>query len=187
MLVEIIAPTYDRTLPLITLIASLENQTDKDWGLNIVVDGDCGVAEAISKLFGSERVKITYTGQRYNDWGHTPREIGKQASEAEYVLMSGDDNYYVPSLVAEIRKAAEDKPGMIYWDMVHSHYNYDFFRCSPGFNAIDMGAFATRSDLAKQIKLKTSYAADGEFIEEFKQRFPNERIVKINHVLFVHN
>ena len=187
MLIEIIAPTYDRTLPLITLISSLENQTDEDWGLNIVVDGDCGVADSIAKLFGSSRVKVTYTGQRYNDWGHTPREMGKQASEADYVVMTGDDCYYVPSFVSELRKAAEDKPGMIYWDMVHSHYNYDFFRCSPGFNAIDMGAFATRSDLAKQIKLNTSYAADGEFVEEFKQRFPNEKIVKINHVLFVHN
>lgn len=189
MLVEIIAPTYDRTLPLITLIASLENQTEEDWGLNIVVDNEenVGVAKPIADLFGGSRVRVTYAGQRYNDWGHTPREIGKQASEADYVVMGGDDNYYVPSFVAELKKAAEDKPGMIYWDMVHSHYNYDFFRCSPGLNAIDMGAFATRTDLAKQIKLNTSYAADGEFVEDFKRMFPNERIVKINHVLFVHN
>jgi hypothetical protein len=101
--------------------------------------------------------------------------------------MTGDDNYYVPTFVKELKGAVKDSPGMVYWDMVHSHYDYQLFICSPGFNQIDIGAFATRSDLAKQIKLNTSYAADGEFVEEFKLKFPSEKIVKINKVLYVHN
>jgi len=50
-----------------------------------------------------------------------------------------------------------------------------------------MGAFATHRDLAQQIKLGTDFAADGWFVEHFKQKFPEQRIVKINKVLFVHN
>jgi hypothetical protein len=50
-----------------------------------------------------------------------------------------------------------------------------------------MGAFATRNDLAQQIVLNTSYAADGEYVEEFKIKFPQENIIKIPKVLYVHN
>jgi hypothetical protein len=64
---------------------------------------------------------------------------------------------------------------------------YTFFKTALWMNQIDIGAFATRADIAKQIKLKTSYAADGEFIEEFKVRFPDFNSVKINKVLYVHN
>jgi hypothetical protein len=50
-----------------------------------------------------------------------------------------------------------------------------------------MGAFATRRDIAQTLKLNTTYAADCEYIEEFKFRHPTEWIAKIQKVLFVHN
>jgi hypothetical protein len=50
-----------------------------------------------------------------------------------------------------------------------------------------MGAFATRTDLAKQIYLGIAYSADGMFIETFKKKFPSQGIHKIDKVLFVHN
>jgi hypothetical protein len=136
-----------------------------------------------------KRIRVLYLDKRYNDWGHTPRELGKQQCRGKYVIMSGDDNYYVPTFVSEFEKTINSytQPGMIYWDMVHSHYDYSYFKCSPGFNQIDMGAFATRNDLAQQIVLNTSYAADGEYVEEFKIKFPQENIIKIPKVLYVHN
>jgi hypothetical protein len=50
-----------------------------------------------------------------------------------------------------------------------------------------MGAFATRKDLAKQIFLGVRYDADGWFVHQFNEKFPNEIVKKINKVLFVHN
>src|SRR5690606_32897439 len=100
---------------------------------------------------------------------------------------SGDDNYYIPTFINELTIASETNPGMIYWDMVHSHYKYSYFKCLPAFNQIDMGAFATRTDLAKQIKLGTSYAADVTFVEDFNKKFLDENIKKIEKVLFIHN
>jgi len=186
--VEFIIPTFSRTVPLLSMLASLEAQTSRHWRANVVIDTDHGgVAEEIIKHIASDNIYFTYTGKQYNDFGHTPRQMGKQKSKADYIIMTGDDNYYVPTCVDEILKAAKDSPGMIYWDMVHSHYDYHYFKTSPGYNQIDMGAFATRRDLAHQIKLNTSYAADGEFVEEFKDRFITEGIVKIDKVLFVHN
>ena len=194
MLVEFILPTFDRIDPLRVCLSSLKAQTNPDWMATVVIDdnGYFGHENAINIIrelnaTGIPKIQYFLSGKRYNDWGHTPRELGKQASTANYICMGGDDNYYTPNFVEELYKATGDKPGMVYWDMVHSHYDYSYFKCSPNFNQIDMGAFATRVDLAQQIPLGTEYAADGLFIEEFKKRFPYEEIVKIDKVLFIHN
>ena len=186
MTVDFIIPTYDRKNALICMLSSLVAQSSNNWKASVVIDREFDTFDTDSICLHSN-INYCYTGKRWNDWGHTPREIGKQRSECDYIIMTGDDNYYTPNFVAELEKTSLSSPGMIYWDMVHSHYDYTCFSCKPAFNQIDMGAFATRRDLAQQITLGTSYAADGEFVEEFKRRFPQEKIVKINKVLFVHN
>jgi glycosyltransferase involved in cell wall biosynthesis len=188
MLVEIIIPTYNRLAPLKCMLASLVAQTNGNWGANVVIDNPDDIETTnLVKSFNDTRIRWTKLEVRSNDWGHTPREIGKQASEAEYIIMSGDDNYYTPTFVDELQKASSSWPGVIYWDMVHSHYDYAYFKCSPAYNQIDMGAFATRKDIAHSIKLNTSYAADGEYIESIKSKYPWEKLEKIEKVLFVHN
>lgn len=183
-LIEFIIPTYNKVNELKCMLASLIAQTSKNWRATVVVDG--GNKEMIDIII-HPNIRYLQLDKRYNDWGQTPRDIGKQNSQAAYVVMTGDDNYYVPTCVDEIIKAAETNPGMIYWDMVHSHYDYHYFKCSPAYNQIDIGSFATRVDIAHQIKLNTSYAADGEFVEEYKRRFLSENIVKIEKILYVHN
>jgi hypothetical protein len=170
------------------MIASMLAQTDPDWGIHVIIDNpeDTEISNLIDS-FNDKRIRWTKLLERFNDWGHTPREFGKQLSQADYIIMSGDDNYYTPNLVESIRRATDDRPVMVYWDMVHSHYDYSYFKCSPAFNQIDMGAFATRRDIAQSIKLGTDYAADGRFVELIVTAHPNERITKIEKVLFVHN
>lgn len=189
MLVDFIIPTYNRPAPLKCMLASLVAQTDGHWGANVVIDGTDHLNETLEviKSINDSRITYTVTDKRYNDWGHTPREIGKQMSTAEYIIMTGDDNYYTPNFIKEIKQLCQVEVGMIYWDMVHSHYNYAYFKCVPSGGQIDMGAFATRRELAQQIPLGTDFAADGWFVEQFKQKFPKEQIIKVEKVLFVHN
>lgn len=188
MLVDFIIPTYNRPAPLKCMLASLVAQTNPDWGAHVVIDNpDDEDNVKLVESFQDDRIRWSKMDKRYNDWGHTPREYGKQQSEAKYVIMTGDDNYYTPNFVSEIKHLCDVDAGMIYWDMVHSHYNYTYFRCVPGDGQIDMGAFATRTDLAKQIYLGVAYAADGIFVETFKKKFPSQGIHKIDKVLFVHN
>lgn len=189
MLIEFIIPTHYRPKLLQCMLSSLCAQTDDDWVATVIVD-DLYIRTDlldILKDFDPNKIRSTFTGTRYNDFGHTPREMVKQKSTADYVIMTNDDNYYTPNLVKEIKGVVESRPGLIYWDMVHSHYNYQYFKCEPRTHQIDMGAFATRTDLAKQIKLNTGFAADGDFIEDFRKKFPLEQKTKINKVLFVHN
>ena len=162
MLIEFIIPTYNRKEPLKSMLASIIAQTDGDWGIHVLIDNpDETFADSIIQSFDDKRIKKTHMDKRYN--------------------------YYTPNFVYELREAAKNKPGMIYWDMIHSHYNYSYFKCEPHTHQIDMGAFATRSDLAKQIKLKTNFAADGDYVEDFKKILPLAKIKKIDKVLFVHN
>ena len=188
MLIDFIIPTYNRIDALRSMLSSLIVQTNNNWVATVVIDDiNNNEIEKLINAFHCNNISYVFAGKRYNDWGHTPREIGKQLSIGDYIIMTGDDNYYTPNFVEESIKASEGSPGIIYWDMVHSHYDYSCFKCYPAFNQIDMGAFAIRRDMAQTIKLNTTYAADGEFIEDVKKKYPDEKMIKINKVLFVHN
>ena len=191
MLIDFIISYYNRKTALDCLLYSLIAQTDKEWVAKVMIDDVEYNPETMVK---DSRISYITMNKRYNDFGHTPREIGKQESEADYVILTNDDNYYTPNLVMEVKMAiAQHKrikgvlPGIVYWDMVHSHFNYQYFRTAIGNGQIDMGAFATRTELAKRVPLCSRFEADGIFIEDFKRKFPQEHRVKIDKVLFVHN
>jgi glycosyltransferase involved in cell wall biosynthesis len=188
MLIDFIIPTYNRINSLRSMLSSLIAQTNDSWRANVVIDDidNNDIVTLINNL-SCKNIRYTITGKRYNDFGHTPREIGKQMSECQYIIMTGDDNYYVPVFVNEVINISGTNPSVIYWDAVHSHYDYKYFNSIPAYNQIDMGAFATRRDVAQSIKLNTTYAADGEYIETIKKDYPNERMIKIDKVLFIHN
>jgi len=190
--VEFIIPTWNRDNELKVILSCLVAQTDKEWTAVVVIDDYAysDVVQKTSKLISSfedERISFMITNQRSKDFGHTPRELGKQNSKADYIIMTGDDNYYVPTFVSELKKELKGSPGMVYWDMVHNSFDYSYFKCIPANGQIDIGAFAVKTDLAKQIKLGSGYAADGEFVEDFKKKFRDYHIFKINKVLYVHN
>lgn len=190
MIVDIIIPTYNRVNLLRCMLSSLIAQTSSNWIATVVIDNPDDYGELTEMISDLNCINIPYPiilKERYNNFGHTPREIGKQLSKADYIIMSGDDNYYTPNFVEELTRVVVNKPAVVYWDMVHSHYNYSYFNCSLASHRIDMGAFATRRDIAQSIKLNTSFAADGEFVEEIKHKYPDEVFTKIEKVLFIHN
>lgn len=187
--IEFIIPTFDRKKELIAMLSSLNAQTENNWKATVISDGEKNQDTAkIVESFNNPRIIHKGLDKRYNDWGHTPREVGKQLSGSDYLIMTGDDNYYIPTLIHEINTVInKDNPDFIYWDMVHSHYDYSYFKTSPALNHIDMGAFAFKSELGKQVSLGTTYAADGLFVRDFLSKFKECKIVKIDKILFVHN
>ena len=78
MLVDFIIPTFSRINELRSMLSSLVAQTDGDWQAQVIVDDTQN--DAILSLAGSfrdNRIKVSFMDKRYNDWGHTPREWGK--------------------------------------------------------------------------------------------------------------
>lgn len=191
-IIDFIIPTYDRKQELLSMLASLNAQTANNWKATIVIDDVQNEknkkTEELIESFNNPNFRYFFTGQRFNNWGHSPREMGKQASGCDYICLNGDDNYLMPTLIEEINKVIEkDDADFIYWDMVHSHYGYTYFKTFPRLNQIDMGAFCFKAALGKQVRLGNAYAADGLFVNSFMAMFPNCKVVKIEKILFVHN
>lgn len=191
--IEFIIPTYQRTAHLITIIASLMAQSNPNWKAHIVAD--CPPEEyqneikTIIEFFNDDRIKLTILPERHNDWGHTPRQYGVDNATEEWVVMTGEDNYYVPEFV-NLMLAESKNQHFIYCDMVHNWVNKEYIPVKTKLNLghIDIGCFMTKTNMAQRIKLKlTEEWADWYFVEEFITKFKHANIKKVNKVLYVHN
>ncbi len=81
MLVDFVIPTYNRIDLLKCTLASLVAQYNPDWSANVVID-DTQNNEMVNMInqFNDSRIRYTFLDKRYNDLGHTPRQVGKQMS-----------------------------------------------------------------------------------------------------------
>lgn len=199
----IIVSTYEQYKEIQILINSLLIQTDPDWHIVVINDGeDEKKREIIWNLQKGYENKFEYyeTAERENCFGHNTREEGlKHFTEyGDYVLITNGDNYYVPILIESLKHEISENTGMVYFDMVHSHdrpdssskSTYGFFETHLEACRIDVGAFIVRSDIAKLVGFKWRHSeGDANYmincVKECVER--NLKIKKINKVLFVHN
>lgn len=196
---EIICVTYARPRELRVLVASLACQTNPNFLLKIIHDGpsvetrECVVD--LQRVYPELAIIYQETEKRFNDQGDSLRAIGLMDSVHEFVLLTNDDNYYVPVFVEEIQKMIErESPDIIYYDMIHgfvpSHPSdqipYQTLITEPRVFCIDIGSFVFKGLLGKLVGYNNrSPIADGLFFEEMKAT--NPKISKIPKVLFVHN
>ena len=191
MKIEFIIPTYNRPKELITIISSIRCQTNDNWKIHVIADGVYDGYEDVKKMFSEDnKIKFSELETNSNDWGHTPRNYGLEHATEEWVVMTGDDNYYVPIFVDEFLKSSNfEDVNFVYCDMVHnwSSNEYVYLRTTPVLNNIDIGCYMTKTTLSKQLKLDTRMSnADGKFVMEYNQKFGNKTL-KINKILYVHN
>lgn len=190
--IEFIIPTYNRPDHLMCLLNSLCAQRSDKWSAHVVAD--CppeGTLDKIMDYFKNDnRIKFTILPERCNDWGHTPRNYGVEHTTEDWVIMTGEDNYYVPIFVDNFLSAVTPKVGFVFCNMVHNWTNFQYYSidCEPKWGKIDIGNFMIKTKLAKQMKLNpTVEQADGNYVEEFKVKFPNQKIIKIDKILYIHN
>lgn len=192
MKIEFIIPTYDRPHHLMTTISSIFSQTNPNWTIHVVAD--CPPEGSLDKIMefykDSDKIRFTILKERYNDWGHTPRNIGLKDSKEEWVIMTGEDNYYVPTFVEEFLKNVTPKTTFVYCDMVHNwvRNNYIALKSEPRVGKIDIGNFMVRKSLVGDLDLDVKkIVADGLFAEEYLRKHPNGEVLHINKFLYVHN
>ena len=190
MKIEFIIPTYNRPHQLMTVISSIFSQTIDLWKVHVVADAVYPGYQKVKDFFeGDERIKFTELNGPHKDWGHTPRNYGLEHATEEWVVMTGDDNYYVPTFVSEMLKQSQGKH-FIYCDMVHNAFGYMPVRSNIEKGQIDIGNMMFKPELAKGVELdKTDYNADWTFINRYrtKQWFEGDGFHKVNKVLYVHN
>jgi len=191
-MIEFVIPTYNKPNNLICILYSLIAQTNGNWKAHVIIDNKSTILfdTLIELLKDEHRIKFTCINGPHNDIGHTPRNYGLQHTTEKWVVMTGDDNYYIPTFVDEILKVIDNDTTFVYCDMIHNGYGYKLFNCHHSSHNIDIGNMIMKSEFAKQLRLDTTRLdADGIFCEAYINKFclDQSQIKKINSILYVHN
>lgn len=198
MILHVIAVAFHRPLPLRILMESFMVQTNPAWRLNIIHDGPSPESIKMlinSPLYKDPRIFYTETDKVYGRWGHPNRKKGISElpfNHHDFVLLTNDDNYYVPTFVQTMLRGCSDnsKIGFVYCNTVHNYQNYDVLLTQLKRDHIDMGSFIVRVDIAKKIGFNSfELNADGIYAEQCSDlcRRLHLRITYVNKALFVHN
>ena len=197
---SIIVVTYKQPMALQCLLASLACQVLQNFEVSIYHDGaDPPTRKVADEFVGlSNRFRYFESDQRFNDWGHTLRDIGINESDSEFLLITNGDNYYVPRFTEFVFEAIDISAlDVVLWDLVHSYSSpgrrtlrcYTPFRVFPVRYMVDIAGFLVRTSLAKRVGFKDkSHSGDANYIDQVL-RLPGAaiRVGKVEKTLAVHN
>jgi Glycosyl transferase family 2/Methyltransferase domain len=192
---------YQRCDTIPILIHSLMCQTFRDFHLVVVHDGeDNRMRELLSALClrYPDKLSFIFSKHRFNDHGHSLRQIGIDICRSEFYMSTNDDNYYVPKFLEEMfSKIDADNLDVVLCDMIH---NYDFspwggsssynpFITEPRMWKVDIGCFIVKTEIAKRVGFRDKGGSgDGTFIEDIMNNSGRPvKWGKVDKVLFVHN
>ena len=166
MKIEFIIPTWERPEQLKLILQSLMVQTNSNWLAHVIIDGITNDYRQVKDMYqNEERVRFSHVEGPHNDWGHTARNYGLDKRIGDFIVMTGDDNYYMPTFVQNFLK--ENQYDFIYCDMVHD-LKRDGYKPIPTkleLGWIDIGNFMVRSSIIEEVRLDVkSYEADWWFI-----------------------
>ncbi len=203
-IIDVIAVAFDRLNEIKVFVQSWINQTEKNWKLTIIHDGHnsdfMSLMESYHKI-DPNRITFYCTEKRFNDYGHSLREIGLKNLEGDFVLITNADNYFIPKAVEFLNRAIVETKGevdVVMFDMIHSHNRpgnrdlppYSFFQVKYKRNSIDISSAIVKNNLAAKVGFRDkSLAGDATYFEDiFKSKYPEKlKCLKIPRVLFVHN
>ena len=180
---EFIIPAYDSPSELMMCIGSIMSQKSSNWKISVVADGDFdGLTKIINYFEDNDKIKFHVMETRSNDWGHTPRVWGLNNATEEWVIMTGHDNYYFPPFLDAFNGAVDDTTNFMFCDMYHNYSDYVYETSQlrkvvfPNgawrMEGLDIGAFASRREMAVQIPFNTKvHWADGLFAAEYWEKF----------------
>jgi glycosyltransferase involved in cell wall biosynthesis len=189
-LVSFIVPWYQH-IP--TTITSLLAQTHNNIEIIVIYDGECPkkFQDYITSL-QDERIKFSQSDKRYNDWGHTLRNMAIDLlnKDSFATVFTGVDNYYLPTFTKELLEPLSRQVSMLgtYCNMVHNKSNWNIVSTRLQYSYIDCGCFMAKTDLAREFRWgKKVDWEDWIFIEKIIKKYGMHNIKKIERMLYVHN
>lgn len=194
MKLHVIATAYKKPLHLERLVRNFQIQTNRNWTLKAIHDGEPPEAMvAFFKSLKDPRVEFDYTKVVNGFWGHPNR--GMMLSELkgdpeDYVLITNDDNQYVDLFVQMFLEQGNAGVGMVFCDTVHNYFAYDVLSTQIRVGRIDMGSFIVKFDVAKKVGFThTENVADGIYAEECATECSrrNLKLIYLAKPLFIHN
>lgn len=196
VIIEVCAVSYQRFGEMQVFVQSVLNQTYPHWKMTVIHDGeDANFKECVSR-YNDPRIQFLETPVRYNDYGHTLRDLTLKAASGDFVILTNADNYFIPKAFEFIAEACGiNNPDVVMYDMIHSHNMpggrpipaYSFFETHFKRGSIDITAAAIKLDLAKAAGFRDkSHDGDATYFEDVGRIRPL-KINKIKRVLVVHN
>jgi hypothetical protein len=194
MTIQIIVVAYQRAIPLRILIDCFLVQTNRNWMMHIIHDGETPQdVKDVLALYNDPRITFRETTRVNGLWGHPNRKLMLNqltGNSDDYVLITNDDNYYVPMFIELFTDKCSYGTGMVYCNTIHNYIRYDILRTQIKECQIDMGSFIVRVDVAKKIGFIHQHEqADGtyavECAEECRKR--KLRAAYIDKSLYIHN
>jgi len=194
-MIKVICVAYERPIKMRLLIDSFIVQTNPEWELNIIYDGPPpeDILHTMS-LYDDKRIVFENTPVRTQNYGHLNRRMMldkiESSGDNDFILMTNDDNYYVPVFIDYFLKEIGTDIGMVYCDSVHSHFDYIHHKTKIQVDQIDIGSFIVRLDIAKRVGFDgIEFNADGYYAEDCLAACKSWglREAYIPKPLFVHN
>lgn len=198
--IHVIAVAYERFGELKVFIQSLINQTSTDWCLTVLHDGPNEQFDLIMESYAQivpNKIEFFPSEIRFNDYGHSLRDLGLKKIKGDYVLLTNADNYYIPKAVEYLVLAVkETNADVVLFDMIHSHNHpggrplppYSFFETTYKRGSIDIGSAIVKKKLAEKVGFRDkTHDGDATYFEMIASEKLNLIIAKISRVLLVHN
>ena len=194
--------SYQRVTALTCLLNCLANQKEQNFDVCITHDDfHDATLDTVQHWAQMHHIQTTlkFTSKRMGMWGHPMRAQMIAECEHDYILLTNDDNYYMPVFTQiMMHKLISQDAHMVMCDMIHSHNNpgvrqqppYNLFVTAPKCMHCDIGCFITKTTLAQQVGFHNCNldCADGLFVDKLMQlNSPIVKCVKVPQVLFVHN
>jgi hypothetical protein len=194
---HVICVAYQRANQLSILMNSFLVQSDNRWMLHVIHDGPApqDVKDVINlPQYRDSRIEYMETPTVNGHYGHPNRQIALKKiplNHRDYVLMTNDDNYYIPKFVEYfLKECRRDDVGFVYCDTLHSYYDYTVLSTEVQENHIDMGSFMVKLDVARRVGFTHIHlSADGTYAVECANycRVRRFRLVHIAKPIFIHN
>ena len=200
--IHVIAVAFEKLGELKVFVQSWINQTKDNWTLTVIHDGPDEEFSSIMRGYKDKcpaRIEYLCTEKRFNDYGHSLRDVGLKNIKGEYVLLTNADNYFIPRAIEFINEVFIDcQPEVVIFDMVHSHNRpggrnipaYSFFETKLERSSIDISSAIVKANLAEKVGFRDkTHDGDASYFEDIiKLKFSDGlSFVKIPRVLFVHN
>ena len=200
--IHILAVAHERYGELKVFVQSILNQSSDDWFLTICHDGPSDEFNRIMEEYvssASNKIKFFHTECRFNDYGHTLRDLMLKEIEGEYVLLTNADNYFIPKAIEYLKNCInETNADAIIYDMIHSHNRpggrqlppYSFFETDFYPGSIDVSSAIVKKALAAGAGFRDkTHDGDATYFKDIIQQKKGQtlKVAKIPRLLFVHN
>lgn len=168
------------------IVSSLLTQTNPNWKLLLIHDGPNGEIEVPK----DKRIQYIETEKVSGNWGHANRAKYLQEVETDFVTISNNDNYYAPVFVDYMLKEFhQDTVGVYCSHMVHSYKAWNVIACSLNRGFIDCGGLVVRTKAAQDVGWNDTktHSADWVWIEGMIKKYGEDKFIKKEGCIFVHN